>query len=187
MHLSLLLGAGALLVVGGVLGLRSRPDAAPVAAAAIAPASRPASPASPQAPPQDPPAQDADGHYVLVVEGDRNALDITFARKKAAPWGGVAKGLQSAWTLVVRDRDGRELATVPLDVSPFRTGADAVGQPARVHGCIVREARIGMLVNVPRFARAHGYELRRPGANDQPEVVGTVTGRRVRELAEDLR
>ena len=78
-----------------------------------------------------------DGHYVLVVEGDRDGLDVTFASKKDAPWAGAPKGFSSAWRLEVLDAAGAALAAVPLDVRPFATHAGAKGKPAVVRGCVV--------------------------------------------------
>lgn len=187
MHASHLLGLGAVLAVAATMLVRSEP-AAPAAAApdTTALATPAAPPAEPEAgpthePPTEPPTE-PQGHYVLVVEGDRNHLDVTFARHKPAPWAGVPKGFTSTWLLRVRDADGDVLGTVPLDVRPFATGAADVGKPAEVRGCVVVDSRIGMLVNVPAFPNADRYELVRPG--EQAEVViGAATGERVRELA----
>jgi hypothetical protein len=131
----------------------------------------------------------ADGHYVLVVEGDRNALTITHANAKPDPWGGVPKGFTSEWQLTIRDAAGALLATVPLDVSPFVTSEAGQGQPVRVEGCIVRDSRIGMLVNVPRFAEAASYTFSRPAiAGQQAElVIGAAPAAHVRDLAGDAR
>ncbi|HEB52803.1 MAG TPA: hypothetical protein ENI87_06075 [bacterium] len=125
----------------------------------------------------------ADGHYVLVVEGDRNHLGVTFARHKAAPWAGVPKGFASDWHLRVLDAAGAELAVVPLDVRPFATRPEQLGQPAQVHGCIVVDSRIGMLVNVPAFGAAARYEFRR-AEGQGPVVIGEVDGDTVRRLCE---
>ncbi|MFY9343455.1 MAG: hypothetical protein WAT39_13245 [Planctomycetota bacterium] len=136
----------------------------------------PSSPAKPPAPPI------ANGHYVLVVEGDREALAITRAVRKAEPWAGVPKGLQSAWTLAIRDARGELLADVPLDVSVFATEADARGS-TRVEGCLVKTGRLGLLVNVPAFANAASYTFTRPGDGIGRIVLGTVDGAAVREFA----
>ena len=125
----------------------------------------------------------ADGHYVLVVEGDRNALAVTFARKKADRWGGVPKGFDSNWRVSIRDRDDNELANVPLDVRPFATDAQSVGKGPRVYGCVVVTSKIGMLLNVPAFAEAATYEFSRTDADGAKTVLNTITGAAVRELA----
>ena len=125
----------------------------------------------------------ADGHYVLVVEGDRTALAITAASAKVDPWAGVPKGFTSQWRLSIVDARGDTLAEVPLDVSQFATDAAAAGRGVRVAGCIVTSPHIGILVNVPAFANAAGYTFTRPGAADERIVLGTTTGDRVRELA----
>jgi hypothetical protein len=119
------------------------------------------------------------GHYVLVVEGDRAALAVTAASRKADPWGGVPKGLVSTWSLAIHDADGGLLATVPLDVSPF-----AVDGPrgVRVEGCVVRDSRIGMLVNVPAFARAATYTFTRDDGG-AVRHLGTTTASQVQQLA----
>jgi hypothetical protein len=144
-------------------------------------ATAPGSPAAPlpAAPPIAPPV--ANGHYVLVVEGDRDHLGITAAAGKEAPWAGVPKGLTSDWRLLIHDARGEVLADVPLDVTPFATRANDRG--VRVQGCVVHDARIGMLVNAPAFAAAASYTFTRPGGAGERVVLGTATGDRVRELA----
>src|SRR5262245_21296540 len=131
--------------------------------------------------PQQPAPPVAGGHYVLVVEGDRNTLAITTAIGKQAPWAGVPKGFTSDWHLLIAGARGELLADVPLDVTPFATGANDRG--VHVQGCIVRDAKIGMLVNVPAFAAAASYTFTRPGGTGERAVIGTVSGDRVRELA----
>ncbi len=139
----------------------------------------PGEPAS-AAPPQPPVAA---GHHVLVVEGDRNTLTITAASAKDAPWGGVPKGFTSDWRLVIADANGTPLAEVPLDVRPFATGVQQVGEPDHVQGCIVTSSRIGMLVNAPAFASAASLTFVRPGADGRDVVLGVVPAARVLELA----
>ena len=120
---------------------------------------------------------------MLVVEGDRSALAITHVRFKEAPWAGVPQGSTSDWTLTVHDATGTELATVPLDVTPFAVDPARQGTPVQVEGCIVRDSRIGMLVNVPAFASAASYTFAR-GRGEQRVVLGQVDGADVRTLAE---
>ena len=134
----------------------------------------------PAPPPAEPPV--ADGHYVLVVEGDRDQLAITHANAKAEPWAGVPKGMASDWRLYVQDATGAALATVPLDVSPFDLSRERKGGAIEVEGCIVRDPRVAMLVSVPNFATAARYTFVRTEANVEA-IVGTVPGARVRELA----
>jgi hypothetical protein len=166
MHLSHLLGAGAALAAIGWMS-----------ATATTPSAPPTDPATHTAAPL------ANGHHVLVVEGDRNALTITAASHKPDPWAGAPKGFESAWRLRIADASGALLADVPLDVSPFDTDAAALLRPVRVEGCIVRSAAIGMLVNAPAFATAATYTFVRPDAAGAPAAIGTVTGAQVRELA----
>lgn len=136
---------------------------------------------APAAPPPEPPV--ADGHLVLVVEGDRTGLSITAASAKTAPWAGVPKGLASDWRLRIRDARGGVLAELPLDVSAFAVGAGELGT-LRVEGCLVRDSRIAMLVNAPAFAAAAGYEfVRRGEAPDAWIALGTTTADQVRVLA----
>ncbi|MGC6486114.1 MAG: hypothetical protein ACON4Z_00575 [Planctomycetota bacterium] len=170
----ILLGAAAITVVAA-LALRARGDrtaaAAPDAAAATVPT---------------PPAAAA-GHYVLVVEGDRDGLDVTFARAKRTPWAGAPKGLASSWRLAVLAADGSALADVPLDVRRFATDAASKGAPVTVRGCVVVDSRIGMLVSVPRFAGAARYRFTRSDERGVVTNLGEVPASRVRELAEELR
>ncbi len=129
----------------------------------------------------------AEGHYVLVVDGDRDQLDIRHASRKVEPWAGVAKGFTSEWTLSIHDDRGALLAEVPIDVTPFAVGVAEKGQPVRVEGCIVRDAHIAMLVNVPRFAAAATYTFARGAGAAGRVLLGTATGAHVRELAEEGR
>jgi hypothetical protein len=167
MNTTPLLGAAALLTVAGWLWLA---DAPPQTAT---PRTAPAQPV-------------ADGHYVLVVEGDRTALLITHASRKTEPWAGVPKGFTSAWLLSIRDAHGAVLADVPLDVTPVATGAGELGKPVRVEGCIVRDSRIAMLVNVPRFAAAASYTFTRVEGG-RTQALGAAAGQTVRELGGEIR
>jgi len=142
-------------------------------------ANGPSTGGAPSVPPLPPVAN---GHYVLVVEGDRDQLSITHASPKPDPWAGVPKGFSSKWTLTVQDAGGATLAEVPLDLSKFAVAAAEKGRPLKVEGCIVRDSHIAMLVNVPRFDAAATYTLtRREG--DTVHALGTATGSHVRELA----
>jgi hypothetical protein len=132
-------------------------------------------------PPPAPPAT-ADGHFVLVVEGDRNALTIGHAQHKVAPWAGVQKGLTSNWLLAIHGERGELLAEVPLDVSHFAVGAAEQGT-LQVEGCVVRNSRIAMLVNVPAFATATTYTMSRPDDAGRRVILGTIDGATVRTLA----
>jgi hypothetical protein len=131
--------------------------------------------AVPTPPPQQPAAN---GHFVLVVDGDRDQLGITAANHKQDPWAGVPKGFTSAWSLSIRDAAGAELANVPLDLSKFDLDPAHKGQPLRVQGCIVKDSHVAMLANVPCFASAASYVFLR-----DKTVIGTVEGAAVRQLA----
>ncbi|MEZ6035938.1 MAG: hypothetical protein R3F29_00565 [Planctomycetota bacterium] len=181
MHASILLGATALVAATALFWSQQTTPAAD--AALVAPETAPvtASATVPATPPQ------ANGHYVLVVEGDRTALAITTAVAKSSPWAGVPKGLTSTWRLEIRDAAGELLAEVPLDVSQFATEAEALGRPVQVTGDVVRDARIGMLVNAPRFAAAASYTFSRPVEDGSRATIGTIAGAAVRELAGESR
>lgn len=175
MQLSHLLGAGVLIAAISVF---ARDDTA--SAATTQPGANVSQVVTP-APLPVPPI--AAGHFVLVVEGDRLGLAVTFASKKAARWAGVPKGFNSNWRVSILAARGEELANVPLDVRPFATGANEVGKPARVHGCIVVDSKIGMLVNVPAYAAAASYVFARTEADGTVTTLGTTSGAAVRELA----
>jgi hypothetical protein len=143
----------------------------------------PAAHAAPEAAmPSPPPPTIANGHYVLVVEGDRNGLTITHASLKEAPWAGVPKGLATHWDLAIHGDRGELLAEIPLDLSHFALGAEDLGS-VHVQGCVVKNSQIAMLVNVPAFAAATSYTFRRPGDDGGRVVLGTVPGETVRTLA----
>lgn len=124
----------------------------------------------------------ADGHLVLIVQGDRDQLAITGAVPKTDPWAGVPKGMTSDWRLEIRAADQSLLASVPLDVTPFATEPQAQHRPLRVEGCIVIDSRIAMLVNVPHFAAAASYAFFRGatalGSTDAAAVVRLAGGGR---------
>lgn len=182
MQLSHLLGAGVLIAA---VGLSVRGDAdnsnRPVINSVQPPASSSAVHLAAPAPAPAPPV--ANGHFVLVVEGDRNGLAVTFARKKAARWAGVPKGFDSNWRVSILDGNGTELADVPLDVRPFATDAQSVGKAPRVNGCYVVESKIGLLLNVPAFTAAQSYEFSRADKDAVKVALGTMSGNAVRELA----
>ena len=134
---------------------------------------------APSAPPAPPTPR---GHYVFVVEGDRDQLAITHANRKADPWAGTPKGFTSDWTLTIHGGDGTLLAEVPLDVRAFDVEASRKGQPLRVEGCVVLDPRIGMLVNAPCFDEAATYTMARRGEAGRV-VLGTADAARIRDLA----
>jgi hypothetical protein len=125
-------------------------------------------------------APTAAGHCVLVIEGDRDRLDITHCQRKPDPWAGVPQGLQSDYELAILGLDGTQLARVPLDLSKFLLDPAAKGKPARSVGCIVLDPRVAMLANIPDFgAAAANYELLRAG-----QRIGGLDGEALRRLAE---
>lgn len=165
MHTSHVIGAGILLAVIGW---------------SFAPSNGTTAIATPPPPPPPPPV--ANGHHALVVDGDRDQLTIAHASYKTDPWAGVAKGLQSAWTLRIADANGAVLTEIPLDLAHFDTGADRKNGGVKVQGDTVRDARITMLVNAPHFPTAAAYTFtRRDG--EAVVVVGTVEAAQVRRLA----
>lgn len=160
MHTSHLLGATALCAGLGLFFASTDPgDSSPGSASAAA----------------MPPAS---GHFVLVVEGDRDQLTITAASHKESPWAGVPKGFSSKWTLSIRDGAGTELERVPLDMSQFDLQPEQKGRGLRVNGCVVRDARVAMLASAPCHAAAATYVFLRG-----EDVVGTVESARVGQLA----
>jgi hypothetical protein len=173
MHLSHAMGAGTALAMLGWFTLSGQ--ASTTSDAAVTPPATPAAAA--------PLPATAVGHYLLVVEGDRDSLTITAASHKADPWAGVPKGFTSEWQLDIHDGSGAMLAEIPLDVSAFATGALDKGRPLQVQGCVIRDARIGMLVSVPAFPTAATWTFVRRATDGAPLVLGTVAGNRVRELA----
>lgn len=188
MQLSFLIGAGALIAAIGLLtgpatNHAVRPHS-PAAAVSIVETSAIPVAASPAAPPV---TQPANGHYVLVVEGDRNGLGVTFASKKPDPWGGVPKAFTSNWRLSVRDARDQELVNVPLDVRPFATSSRSLGKPVQVMGCIVVDSKIGMLVNVPAFPTATTYVFVRIEADGKETKLGTVAAAAISGLTGEPR
>jgi len=120
------------------------------------------------------------GHCVLVIEGDRDRLDITHCQRKPDPWAGAPQGLRSDYELLILGYDGAELARIPLDLSKFLLDAAAKGKPAHSIGCIVLDPRVAMLANIPDFgAAAASYEFVRAG-----QRIGSLDGAALRRLAE---
>lgn len=164
MQFATLLGCGAVLAVALVSHHALRTDGPPL-------------PAPANAAPQPP-----DGHYALVVEGDASRLAITHAVLKTDPWAGIPTDLTSEFQLEIRDRDGAELASVPLDLSRFDTDPAHIGQPLVVSGCEVRDTRVALLINVPRYGEAAEYRFVRGG-----RVLGTAAAAAVQAMAGDAR
>ena len=122
----------------------------------MTPAGAPTAPA-----PQDP---EANGHWVLVVEGNVERLAVTAAIPKPDPWAGTPTGLQSPFTLRLLDGKGALLQAVPVDLSRFDTDPAHIGKPVAVTGCVVRDSRIGLLVNVPQLQGLRRFEFWRDAA-----------------------
>lgn len=131
------------------------------------------------APLPQPPVQ---GHVVLVIEGDALSLRVTAAVPKTDPWGGVPRGLQSPWSIVVTAADGSILGSYPLDLSHFDLDPANVGNGPQVQGCRVVDTRVTALANIPRFRDAAALAILRDG-----RVVGTVTPAAYAELLEEGR
>lgn len=102
----------------------------------------------------EPPPQQPNGHLVLVVEGDVTALRVSHAAHKQEPCGAVPKGLSSEFRLSAVDAAGKELCSRPVDLSLFDTDPTHIGRPVQVTGCIVKDWRIALLVNVPDYPQA---------------------------------
>ena len=100
-----------------------------------------------------------------------------------SPWAGAPKGFDSNWHVTILDALGNKLASVPLDVRPFATGANSVGKPGQVRGCVVVDSKIGMLVNVPAYAAAASYVFARTEVDGVVTTLGTTSGDVIRELA----
>lgn len=135
-------------------------------------------------PPVQPPAQPpvADGHFALVVQGDRDQLTITHAVAKDDPWAGVPKGLTSSYLLRISGADGALLAELPIDLSAFDLAPQRKGGKIEVEGCVVLDPHVTTLVNAPRFAAAQSYSFARRDIGGEL-ALGSVTGEQVRILA----
>ena len=177
MQLSQLIASGLLIATFGILSSRDASDEIPSEIVATA-----TTPILATQTRQDNKAT-ANGHYVLVIEGNRDGLAVTFARKKDDQWAGIPKGLSSNWRVSILDDKRQELATIPIDVSSFATDVQSLGQPARVQGCMVVDSKIGLLLNVPAFAAATNYVFSRTEPNGQITKLGTTSAPAVRELA----
>ena len=98
---------------------------------------------------------------MLIVEGDGSALAVRHAVAKAGRFAGPHKGLKSEFRYVAIDARGRDLVTIPIDLSVFQTSPKKGAKPVVVNGCEVRTTRVSTLLNVPRTAGAVRYEIRR--------------------------
>lgn len=173
MHISYLIGATAVCAVLTAFWLTGGEAPNQPADAGIA-TGAPAKPVTAPPPPQLP----GSGHYVLVIEGDRDALTVTHSSRKTARWAGVQKGLVSQWSLSIRDAANNELESIPLDLSHFDLRPERKGGALKVQGCVVRDTKVGILASAPCLKNAARYVFLRG-----KEVVGTVAATRVFELA----
>jgi hypothetical protein len=123
------------------------------------------------------PASTPSGHLVLVVDGDANQLRVSRVVPKATAFGGVPKGLTSAYELSIRDAAGAELGRYPVDLAHFDLEPTHVGRPLQVTGDIVRDSHVTMLMNVPDFPQAADYVFLRAGAE-----LGRQTGLELQRL-----
>ena len=138
--------------------------------AAVQPVAAPAGPGKEQ------------GHLVLVVEGDVTSLRIVRAVAKADDWGGTQKGLQSEFALRALDADGKDLISVPMDLSRFDTDPAHIGKQDQVNGCEVRSARVGLLLNIPRVDGVASYQFVRGKT-----AIGEATADAVAQLLSESR
>jgi hypothetical protein len=123
------------------------------------------------------PASTPSGHLVLVVDGDANQLRVSHVVQKDTAFGGVPKGLTSAYELSIRDAAGAELGRYPIDLAHFDLEPAHVGRPLQVTGDIVRDSHVTMLLNAPAFPAAADYVFLRAGA-----VIGRQTGLELQRL-----
>lgn len=105
------------------------------------------------------PPPEAKGHWVVLVEGDARALGATALVTKPDPFGGSTVASDAA--IVVRDAEGRELGSYPLDLSHFDLDPAHVGLATRVDGCAVRETKVSVLATLPAVPGAATLEFRR--------------------------
>ena len=124
------------------------------------PATESGSPGTPTTGKPVPKPVPSDGHLVLIVEGTHKALRVTHAVAKTSRFA-PRKGLASEFAFVALDRRGREIASIPIDLSVFQTDPIKPGKPVIVRGCEVRTRQVSTLLNVPNTPGAASYQLRR--------------------------
>ncbi|GAB4158359.1 MAG: hypothetical protein Fur0037_25900 [Planctomycetota bacterium] len=128
-------------------------------------------------------ARSADpGHFVIALEGTVQKLAATRAARKADPCGAIPKGLASAFAVVALDAKGEALWIRPIDLSSFDTDPSHIGRPIEVEGCVVKDWRIGLLVNVPDDPACERIEFRR-----EDRTIGSIGRAELARLAEEMR
>jgi hypothetical protein len=120
------------------------------------------------------------GHLIVQVEGDAKLLTITCVTPKNDKFGGVPRGLQSAFEIVLIDGKGAELARCPIDLSAF--DLERVGGPVHVEGCVVRDPRVAALVNVPFYLETASLRIERDG-----RVLGQLGGEALQRMIAERR
>ncbi|GDY02290.1 hypothetical protein LBMAG49_16190 [Planctomycetota bacterium] len=101
----------------------------------------------------------ANGHLILIVQGNVQQLTITHAVAKADPFAGAPKGLQSRFAVRLLGDKDQELLSVPIDLSRFDTDKSHIGKPKRVQECEIWSSAIALSVNVPRIEAVRRYEF----------------------------
>lgn len=116
-----------------------------------------------------------DGHLLLLVEGDAQALFVTTIVAKSESWS--ERSERSDTQVLVRDAEGKVLGQYPLDLSHFDLDPARVGMRARVDGCVVKETKVSIICSVPRWKEARVLEIR-----SGERLLGSVGAQRYAEL-----
>jgi hypothetical protein len=121
------------------------------------------------------------GHWILQIEGDALALEVTCVTRKPDPFGHQA-GIRSPFAIEIRDAGGAALGRFPLELDRFDLDPAHFGRPPQVAGCEIRDTRVAALANVPDLAGAAELVILRGEA-----VLGRTAPARLQALLAEER
>lgn len=165
----------AAIFVGAVIGTAVLIDRSPQNPAPPAPV--PYAPATDDSAPAQPRNTDI-GHLVLQIEGDANALGVTWITPKTSGYN--KQRITSPYSVVLLGGRGDVLGSYPLDLAPFDLDPLRVGQPLKVTGCEVRDTRVATLHSVPYLDGLDSIQIRRGG-----RLLGRVAGVDLQRMIEE--
>jgi hypothetical protein len=139
--------------------------------------------ALPGTPAQDPAPARAPTTWVLQIEGTPGALRVRGVSAKPFEYRAPRRRLPSDFRVSLRDAQGDEIASAPLDLSAFCMDRAHDGAPPHVRGDVLVSHEVVCTVKVPALAAAAELRIEQVRPVQPPVVLGAISRADVLALA----